>query len=278
MAEPLARVGFATKGIVYLMIGLLAAGVAFHLGGQTTNSQGVMHTLLRQPLGRTLLGVLTAGLAAYSLWNFYTAALDADHQGSSFKGIINRIGNFFTGIGYGLLAAQAILLLLGHRMSGHTTETWTRRGLSTSHGIWLVGAVGVGIVIYAIVRLRAAFVSDVGHELGLGELERNEHRLVIGLGRFGIAAQAVVASIIGAFVLKAALSYDPDQVGGMSDALTALRHNPYSPFVLGTVGLGIAANGCYELLKARYRVTPPAWPSRHRAGCGAGEPPPARRA
>ncbi len=263
MAEPLARVGFAAKGIVYLMIGLLAAGVAFHLGGQTTNSQGVMQTVLRQPLGRLLLGVLTAGLAAYSLWNFYTAALDADHQGTSVKGIANRIGNFFTGIGYGLLAAQAVRLLLGEPHQGHNVETWTARALGTGHGPWLVGAVGLGIVVYAVVRLRSAVVSDVGHELGLGELDRKEHRLVILLGRFGIAAQAIVASFIGAFVLKAAVSFDPDQVGGISDALRVLRHNPYSPFLLGSVGLGIAANGCYELLKSRFRVTKPAWPSPH---------------
>lgn len=264
LAEPLARIGFVAKGVVYLTIGLLAAGAAFHLGGRTTNSQGVMTTVLRQPLGRTLLGLLAAGFAAYSLWNFYAAAFDAEQKGAGLNGIVERLGNAITGIGYGLLAAQAVRLIMGWRLTGDSAEEWTRRGLRTTHGVVLVSAVGLGIVIYGVVRLRVAFVSRVGRELGLDELDSTQHRVLIGLGRFGIAAQAIVAALIGAFVIKAAWSFDPDQVGGIADALAALRHHRLSPFVLGTIALGITAHGCYELVKSRYRLTRPWWPLSQR--------------
>ena len=49
--ELLARLGYAARGIVNLLIGLLALLAAFGRGGGTTGSKGALQTLLFQPLG-----------------------------------------------------------------------------------------------------------------------------------------------------------------------------------------------------------------------------------
>jgi hypothetical protein len=62
--EKLARWGYAAKGMVYFIIGLLAAQAAFTTGGKTTDSEGALVELLRQPFGKFLLGAIAVGLSS----------------------------------------------------------------------------------------------------------------------------------------------------------------------------------------------------------------------
>ncbi|WP_425571151.1 DUF1206 domain-containing protein [Sphingobium yanoikuyae] len=63
-----ARLGFAARGLVYIIIGWLALDVALH-GGETTDNQGALGTLADAPLGPivVLCGWICwiCGLAAY---------------------------------------------------------------------------------------------------------------------------------------------------------------------------------------------------------------------
>jgi len=89
---PLARFGYATKGTVYIIIGLLAALAAFHRGGRTTDSQGAFKEILSQPYGQLLLGAVAVGLAGYALWCVMQAIKDTENKGSKAKGIVIRLG------------------------------------------------------------------------------------------------------------------------------------------------------------------------------------------
>ena len=65
----LARCGYAAKGVVYLIIGWIAAKVAIGAGGAVTDLKGALQTILEQPfgLGRILFGVVTIGLFGFVL-------------------------------------------------------------------------------------------------------------------------------------------------------------------------------------------------------------------
>jgi hypothetical protein len=47
----LGRAGYAAKGVVFVVIGALAAGVAIGRGGTTTDSRGALHVIGDGPIG-----------------------------------------------------------------------------------------------------------------------------------------------------------------------------------------------------------------------------------
>jgi hypothetical protein len=62
----LARIGFAARGVVYIVIDWLVLDVALH-GGETTDNQGALGTLADAPLGHILLAVCALGFAGYAV-------------------------------------------------------------------------------------------------------------------------------------------------------------------------------------------------------------------
>ncbi len=84
--ERLARFGYAAKGVVYLISGLLSARAAFGLGGTTTDSQGVLVTMLSEPLGKLMLVLIGIGLIGYVLLRLAQAFLDPERKGGDAKG------------------------------------------------------------------------------------------------------------------------------------------------------------------------------------------------
>ncbi|MCP3141459.1 DUF1206 domain-containing protein [Pyxidicoccus sp. QH1ED-7-1] len=53
--------------------------------------------------------------------------------------------------------------------------------------------------------------------------------------------------------MQAAIQADPGEAGGLGEALTALAEQPFGPWLLGAVALGLVAYAVYQLLEARYR-------------------------
>src|SRR5687768_14436941 len=78
--KALARLGFASKGLVYVIVGVLATQAAFNTGGSTTDQQGALRTILHQPFGRTMLAIAGVGLVGYAIWRLIQALLDPEHE------------------------------------------------------------------------------------------------------------------------------------------------------------------------------------------------------
>ena len=95
---PLARFGYAAKGVVYIIIGGLAALAAFTGGGRKTDSRGAFEEILSQSYGKLLLGAVAVGMAAYAVWRFVQAVKDTENKGSDAKGIARRIGYAAIGV------------------------------------------------------------------------------------------------------------------------------------------------------------------------------------
>ena len=108
----LARCGYATKGVIYLLVGTLAARAAFGRGGETTDNRGAIATLYQQPFGRFLVALVALGLFAYALWLFVAAALDPERKGSDAKGAATRVGSAALGCSYAALGVVAAKLVL----------------------------------------------------------------------------------------------------------------------------------------------------------------------
>jgi len=250
----LGRAGYAAKGIVYIVIGALAARAAFGAGGATTDSRGALSVIGDGPLGSTALVLIGVGLLGYMAWRLIAAITDAEGKGDEPTKLAVRVAQAGRGLAYGALGVQA-LRLLGGRGGRESTATrdWTARLLDLPFGRGIVGAVGVGVLGYAAYQLYRAASDKVRKHLDLAEAGPTQATWIVRLGRFGIAARAVVFAMIGVFLLRAAKQADSGEAGGIAQSLRALAGASHGRLVLAAVAFGLVAYGVYQLATARYR-------------------------
>jgi hypothetical protein len=254
--EHLTRLGFVAKGVVYLIVGLLAAQAAIGAGGRTTNTTGALQEIIVQPFGRLLLAIVAVGMVGYVLWRGAQTILDPEHshQKLNAKRIVLRIGYAVSAIAYSGLALTAVKLILGAaRDNRDAAKDWTARFLVQPFGQWLVGLVGAIVVLVGVSYLYQASTAKFQRKFNLEQMSHTERVWTKQFGRVGIAARGIVFSVIGIFLIMAALDFDPNEAVGLGGALAVLAAQPFGPWILGLVALGLIAYSIYSFIEARYR-------------------------
>jgi hypothetical protein len=250
--EWLARAGFVARGLIYGIIGVLAVKLAVGAGGKTTNQQGAMRTIAEQPFGKVLLILVAIGLGGYALWRLIRALLGHGPEDSDTSS--ERVAALGSGIVYAGLCAISVKILLGagNSSSGGAQKT-TAGVLGWPAGTWLVGFAGavlIGIGLYQGYRgLSKDFLKDSKTE----QMSARTRTWIEWIGTFGHLARMVVFGLVGAFLIKAAVDYNPNTAVGLDGALAKLAHQSYGPFLLSLVAAGLIAFGVYSLSDARYR-------------------------
>ena len=255
--ERLARYGYAAKGVVYVLIGSLAALGAFEGGGDgPTDSRGALTQIVYRPYGRFMLGVIAAGLAGYALWRVTQALRDTEHKGTSWKGLAVRTGYACIGVVYAGLSFSAVRLILGGDAgegSDEMTRGWTALALMFPLGQLLVGLAGLSVIGFGLWQCYKAFTARFCRKWKRHEMHEHAHGLAMRAGQVGLVARAVVFFIIGLFLIQAAWLARAEEARGLGGALRTLEQQPYGPYVLGAVALGLVAYGLYMFVEARYR-------------------------
>lgn len=255
--EKLARFGYATKGFVYILVGILAVLVALDAGGDTTGTSGALHKLAGQPYGQFLLGLIAVGLVGYSLWRLIQAINDPDNKGNDAKGLATRAGYVLSGLVYLALAYEAADLALGSGSSsgssGGSREDMTAQVLSQPFGQWLVGTVGAVIIGVGFYRIYRAWKIKFRKTLDLRELDQGQETMIVQVCRVGIMARGIVYILLGFFVIQAARQFDPEKVKGMDQMLQTVAQQPFGKILLLLIALGLVAYGIYMEVQARYR-------------------------
>jgi Domain of Unknown Function (DUF1206) len=256
----LARLGYGAKGVVYLIIGWLAVQVAIGAGGKTTDQRGALQVIAAQPYGKFLLALVIIGLIGFAIWCFLQAWFDTEGKGNDIKGIIGRLGYAVTGISYALLAFGAFQLVTragsgsATKSSTSSTQDVTAQLLNHSWGVAVVVILGLIVIGVALYMFAKAYTAKFQRRLQLTGLSAQLRKGVIFLGRFGFAALGVVFSIIGIFLIVAAVQHNPHQAKGLDTALGTLAQQPFGQALLGIVALGLVAYGVYSFIEARYRM------------------------
>ena len=251
--EWLARAGLAARGVIYAVIGILAIKVALGAGGKTTNQQGALETIARQPFGKVLLVVTAVGLAGYAIWRLVRAALG--HGAEISDDTKERIDGLVSGISYGALffTALAILFGSGGGGSGGGADKATGGVLGWPGGRVLVviaGLVIIGVgVQQAYKGLKRKFLDETKTE----QMSEGVERAYTAFGIFGHLARTVVFALIGYFLIRAAIDYNPDEAVALDGSLAALAKASYGPFLLGIVAAGLIGFAGYSIVDARYR-------------------------
>jgi hypothetical protein len=250
----LGRFGYVAKGVVYLVIGGLAAQAARGAGGGTTDSREALGRIVEAPLGGLALALLAFGFAGYALWRLVQATLDTERKGTDAKGLLARGAYAVVGAAYVGLALSAVRILLGTSggSGDDATRDWTAWLLGQPLGPWLVALAGLIVLGLGVGQAYVGLSARFREQLKLEEMDSNAERWVTLLGRVGFTARAVVFALIGVFLLSAAWYAEAGQARGLAGALDALAQQPAGPVLLGVVAVGLFAYGLFALAEARF--------------------------
>lgn len=252
--EGLARAGYVARGLVYIVIGVLAFLSALSAGGQTTNSRGALHTIAGQPFGRILLGLVAIGLLGYALWRWVEAGFDPENKGSDAKGVLQRLGSVLSGVAYAGLSLTAFRIVIGATGGKSSSQQdWTARLLSQPLGQWLVVLIGAVVIGLGINAFSKAVSAKFREKLKTGEMSALENTWITRAGRAGYGARGIVWMMIGWFAIQAGRHSDASETRSLPQTLDTLAAQPYGPWLLGAVAAGLVAYGLYALAEARYR-------------------------
>ncbi len=246
----LARAGYSARGVVFLLIAALALFSSF--AGGRPDTQSALSAILQQPFGRIWIGLIGLGLAGFVVWRLAQSLANADGQDDDLKGYAIRAALFGSAITYAGLAVTSLMMAM--QMSGgggsggeEGLAAWV---MTQPFGRYLAGIIGIGFVIGGVITAMKGIKRRFGRYLNL-DAEKNSPAVLISI--YGLVARGAVFAIVGVFFLYAAFTVDPEQAGGMADALAWVQSLPFGGVIYAVVAVGLAAFGIYNFVEARYR-------------------------
>jgi hypothetical protein len=250
-AQILARAGLTARGVIYILLGLVALLVALGHGGHEADQQGALQLLAAQPYGLVALWLLAIGFAAYALWRLSEAAFGVTGEGN---GAGPRLKSLGRAIIYAVFVVLTIKVITGTQGSqSRQQQDVTAHLMQHPAGRWLVAIIGAIVVIaglaLAVEGLRHKFMKN----LKTGQMSAQTRRVVKWLGTIGTCARGLVFALVGVLVIDAAVTHDAAESGGVDKALLTLRDQPVGPVLLILAALGLLTFGVYGLCEARWR-------------------------
>ena len=248
-AEWGARSGLFARGLLWLAIGLLALGVALGHGGRADRG-GALGALKEQPFGKVLLVLMAAAFTAHALFRLLEGTVGRTEEKDDKKRYLKRAWSLCRVVIYGSFAVATIKVLVSGPGSENATGP-TAKALSLPGGRWLVGAVGVGLVVGGIVQAVRGFKQDFTKKLNMPGGRMRE--VVKRAGAAGLIGRGLVYALIGSFIVSAAVNADPHKAKGLDAALKSLADRPFGTVLLLVTAAGMLAFALWSFLEARYR-------------------------
>jgi Domain of Unknown Function (DUF1206) len=247
----LARAGLTARGVIYLLIGVVAILVALGQSSRQADQQGALQLLASKPYGVVVLVLLAIGFVGYAFWMLSQAvfgvAVDGDGAGPRLKSA--GIAVVYAGLAY--LTLKVILGSHGNQVKRQ--QDWTATVMRHPGGRWLIGIVGLIVVIAGAVLVVEGFRRTFAKYLDKSAMSPPTARIVELLGVVGTVARGVVFALIGVLLVEAAITHKASKSGGIDKALLTLRNQPLGEVLLLVAALGLVIFGVYGLCEARWR-------------------------
>jgi hypothetical protein len=258
--EPLVRLGFVVRGILYFVTGGFALALALGPHGAAMAPTGAIGVIGHQQLGKPMLVVVAIGLAGYMLWGLVRAVFDPLQRGKTLKGIASRLGYGMSALGHGALLVATLRYLAGHEPQHAASKGWIHFLVAQPYGRWMLLVVGITWVLGAgISQVIAGWRGTAKRDLKLERMSRTEQAWLLPLGRFGMVVRGLVFTIVGLFLVATALRQNPQDLQGMDGALLRILSEPLGRWLLAFAALGIMAFGMFSMMCARWmRIRPEA--------------------
>ena len=243
----MARVGHAVNGLLHILIGGIALGVAFGSGGQADQG-GALTQLASSPGGVFLLWVVTIGLWALGLFEILETLRV---PGSGKDAWMKRAKEAGKAIAYLAIGFTAFTFATGGTSSSSgQSQGLTAQLLASPGGVFLVVLLGLGVIaigVYFVMKgTKKKFLEDV--DLPAGKTGRS----VTTLGRVGYISKGIAIGVVGILFCIAAFTHDPSEATGLDGALKTLAALPLGTVILAVIALGLIAYGIYCFARAKY--------------------------
>ncbi len=240
--DHLIRAGLVAFGIVHLLIAWLALQLAFGDRSENASSDGAIRQLASQPFGEGLVWLIAFGMFLLVVWRLLEAAMGhQDEDGAKRTG--KRIVSLGKAIVYGAIGVSAVNIALGAGSSGGT-DSLTTKLMDLPAGPWIVGVVGLVIVGIGIALVVLAWTESFKEHLTAEGTSGQTGTAYVWFGKIGYCAKGIAIGIVGGLFVYAAVTHDPKKSGGLDQALQQVLEQPFGPFLLGVIAVGI---GCYGL-------------------------------
>ena len=251
VAQFLARAGLTARGVIYILIGWVAVLVALGQSSQEADQRGALELLAGKPYGLVSLWLLGVGFAAYALWRLSEAAFGVTAEPPGAGPRLKSLGRAVLYAGFAYLTFSVIS---GTRHSqSRQQQDMTATAMGNTVGRWLVGIVGLAVVIIGLVVVSEGVRRTFMKYLRTWQMSPRTRRVIELLGMIGTIARGLVFTLAGVLVISAAVTHKASQSGGIDKALLTLRNQPLGEFLMLLAALGLAVFGIYGLCEARWR-------------------------
>jgi type IV secretory pathway VirB2 component (pilin) len=249
--DGLARAGFVARGVVYIVIGLLAVLVALGFGQHNLDRAGALAAIAGEPFGGLLLWLLVIGFVGLTLWRAVRAATSAESSG-------RRLLDAARAVVYAVAAWSTFEFVANGRTptaSDDSAHDVSARMLQTDGGRVLMIVLALVAIAVGIAIIAHGASKRFAERLRTGWMTYRTREAVLRLGQFGYVARGVIVVAVGFFALRAALSATPGKAKGLDATLRSFAQTSFGPLVLVVVALGVIAFGLYSFAEARWRRT-----------------------
>jgi hypothetical protein len=249
-AHLLARAGLTARGVIYILIGVVALLVALGQSSREADQLGALQLLAGKSYGLVALWLLGIGFAAYALWRLSEAAFGVAGE----PGAGPRLKSLGRAVIYAFLSYLTFTVIAGTaRNESQRQQDITATAMQHTGGRVLVGIVGLAVVIAGIVLIAEGVRKKFMKHLETARMSARTRRVVELLGTIGTIARGVVFALAGVGVIAAAITHKASESGGIDKALLTLRDQPFGEFLMLAAALGLAVFGVYGLCEARWR-------------------------
>ncbi|WP_291043072.1 DUF1206 domain-containing protein [Herbiconiux sp.] len=248
-----ARSGFAVNGLLHILIGGIAIGVAFSGGGSggsggEADQSGALRQISSSPGGLIVLWVAVLGLFALGLWQLVQVVLLQDQDAKKKWG--KRASELGKGVVYFALGGTALTFALGGgSSSSDSSQSMSAQLLATPGGVFLLVAIGLAVfgagVGFVVIGIRRTFRKNIRVPAG------SAGRGVVILGVVGYVAKGIALAVVGVLFVVAAVNSNASQASGLDGALKSLADLPFGIAILIAVGVGLIAYGVFLIARAR---------------------------
>ncbi|MCX4834715.1 MULTISPECIES: DUF1206 domain-containing protein [unclassified Streptomyces] len=252
-----ARAGFVARGVLYVLIGVLALRIAFSDSeGQQADRGGAVTEIAQKPFGTALLWLLGIALAGMALWRLTEAAFGQagpDGRKASKRAMSGARCVFYGFVSYSVLSYAAGSKGSGSGSSDKDSQDVTAKALDWPGGTWIVGVAGAALAVAGLWLAVRALLRKFHKHLRMSEMSKRPRQAVDVTGVFGGTARGAVFCVAGAFAIVAAVRHEPGKAKGMDDTLRAFTDTPVGPWLLALIALGLMAFGAFSWANARWR-------------------------